>query len=359
MIEAWEPFMSSKIEATLGTKDEPAAGYQRPLMAGWLSLMVHLVLIIGGVLWLRTQPLRSLEEPGRNVGIVLASSASPSDVQYFDESTESGAESSATDADSSTAETSTPVSALPDAASKPASSAQIELPGAVAPAIEGVELDVANAKGGRAGRAILDPTAGMADILAAEARRPRAKGPQGPPGEVSIFGAGTTRGHSFVFVIDRSQSMGSEGLGAIAAAEVELLAALDKLQSNHQFQVVAYNQATTYFQQRKLVSVSDDSRLACREFLANLAAFGATDHERAIMSALQLKPDVLYLLTDGDPTLTPAQRKRIRDEARGRTTISSIQFGRIRPDEESTRKALESLARENGGTYVFVDMAKR
>jgi hypothetical protein len=162
-----------------------------------------------------------------------------------------------------------------------------------------------------------------------------------------------------VFLIDRSHSMGSEGLGAIAAAQAELLAALEKLESNHSFQIVAYNQSPTYLRSRKLIPVDDDSRQAGRDFLATLAAFGATDHERAIISAMQLKPDVMYLLTDGDPVLTAGQRKRIREESGGRTTICCIQFGRIRPDDEATRTALEALARENRGSYAFIDMNKR
>jgi hypothetical protein len=199
----------------------------------------------------------------------------------------------------------------------------------------------------------------IAEILAEEAKRPKSAGPVGPPGQVSLFGGGATRGHSFVFLIDRSQSMGSEGLGAIDAAKKELAAALNKLESNHKFQVVAYNQSPTYMHERRLLPVAGESRAWCEEFLDTLVAFGATDHERALVSALQLKPDVIYLLTDGDPALSAPQRKRIHDESHGRVTISCIQFGRIQPDDEATRRSLEALARENGGTYTFVDMGKR
>jgi hypothetical protein len=331
--------------------------YQRPLVACWLSLIVHLALLLTGVLLLRVGPLPTREEPAREVGIVLSqASSSPQVVEYFDETTaDSGASGqAATSATIATGE----ATSLPDGASAPASSADIALPGDVAPLAESIEVGTASAIGLPAGRGPLDPTAGMAEILAEEAKRPRIAGPQGPQGEVSVFGSGTTRGHSFVFVIDRSQSMGSEGLGAIAAAEVELLQALEKLQSNHKFQVVAYNQAPTYLGERKLRAVNDETRHACRSFLENLAAYGSTDHERAIVSALQLKPDVLYLLTDGDPTLSPAQRKRIHEEARGHTRITCIQFGRIRPNEQATQTAMQALARENRGTYIFIDMTK-
>lgn len=335
--------------------------YQRPLIAGWLSLIMHLTLLIASVLLLRVAPRLNVSESDRPVSIVLARTTSTQETQYFDEplATSAAVNSSATAASTSSPDSSSEANGLPSEVVPLPATSKIALPGALAPVIDGIELAVANATSGGPGKTMLDPTAGREEILAAEARRPKSKGPEGPQGEVGIFGGGTTRGHSFVFLIDRSQSMGSDGLGAIAVAEVELLAALEKLEANHQFQIVAYNQSPTYFHNRKLIPVDDDSRHAAREFLHTLVAFGATDHERAMMSALQLRPDVVYLLTDGDPVINASQRRRIHDETAGRTTISCIQFGRIRPDEQATRTALEALARDNRGSYVFIDMSKR
>jgi hypothetical protein len=346
---SWQPELS----------DSPdLAGYQRPLTAGGLSLIAHLVLIIAGALLWQTSPRMALEEGERPVSIVLASSqAASSETEYFDETESASAAASSAPASAPSGATE---SGLPGSAQLPVSSAKIALPGDIAPLVEGIALPTATTSGGGSGKATLDPSETINAILAEEAKRPRGpSGPVGPQGEVGIFGTAPTRGHSFVFLIDRSHSMGSEGLGAIAAAQAELLAALEKLESNHSFQIVAYNQAPTYFRERKLIAIDDDSRRAGRDFLATLPAFGSTDHERAIVSALQLKPDVMYLLTDGDPVLNASQRKRIREESGGRTTICCIQFGRIRPDDEATRTALQALARENRGSYVFVDMNKR
>ena len=330
---------------------------QRPLVASGLSLACHLVAFIAGALLIRVSAPISLEESDRPVNIVLAANSSQSSaVQYFNEATasEASSESSAIAASSASS-----ASGLPESSRPPSPTNDIALPGALAPITDGVNLPTASTSGASSGTAVIDPTVGMDEILAAEAKRPRSRGPDGPQGEVSIFGGGTTRGHSFVFLIDRSESMGSGGLGAIAAAQVELLAALKKLRSNHQFQIVAYNQLPAYFKERKLISVSDESIHAGEEYLENLPTFGATDHVRAIMSVLQLRPDVIYLLTDGDPVISASQRKRIREESKGRTTISCIQFGRIRPEEEATQSALNALAAENRGSYTFVDMAKR
>lgn len=232
------------------TANDALVDVRQPLLAGWLSLVLHLILLLAGALLFRAVPRMALEEVERPVNIVLAATtAASADTSYFDDPP-TGGEFEASIAgvsgdESSGGPASGSSSGLPDAASGPSSTGQIALPGTLAPVGSGIELPIANASGGKRGTAVIDPTAGMAEILAAEAARPRATGPVGQQGEVSVFGTAAARGHSFVFLIDRSHSMGSGGLGAIAAAEAELLAALEKLESNHQFQIVAYNQSPT------------------------------------------------------------------------------------------------------------------
>ncbi len=328
------------------------------LLAAWcVSLLVHLAVMICGVLLIR--PLAQLGGtaiPSRPVGIVLAAHTSEK-AEYFTEDDLAETVETASASHASSASPAENSSGFPNSQSSP-TSPEIALPGKPVATAEGFELSTADLSASRGGKRGLDSAALTAEILAAEALRPRAKLPAGEQGTVNLFGSGEMQGHSFVFLIDRSQSMGGQGLGAIAAAQIELNAALERLEENHTFQVVAYNQAPTYFQERKLIAVNKASRAACREFLENLAAFGATDHERALVSALhQLHPDVLYLLTDGDPALTPGQRQRIAAQAKG-ARICVLQFGRIRPDDEATQASLQALARENNGTYLFVDVNK-
>ena len=60
------------------------------------------------------------------------------------------------------------------------------------------------------------------EILANDPLRNRSAGPSGPTAKMTLFGRAGV-GRSFVFLIDRSKSMGSQGLGAIAAAQRELV----------------------------------------------------------------------------------------------------------------------------------------
>ena len=334
------------------------------VMAGLLAVIVHLLLVLGGALTLRMQANREADEQVREVGIVLtpatqivaANDATPYDANdnFTDWETADDSRALNDTALDSTADVS--AAALPTTVDPLHSSPQIALPGD----LRSLEVESSIDRDALRSATTLNNQAAQQELLAAAlaeaAKRPKVLGPQGPAGEMQIFGGVPTHGHSFVFLIDRSQSMGSEGLGAIAAAEVELLRALDRLAENHRFQVIAYNQTTSYLSQRKLLAVNEQSRAECRDFLNNLIAAGATNHVTALMSALQLHPDVLYLLTDGDPVITAAQRRRIRSECQGRTAIHCLHFGRAHPDDDEVVQSLQTLARENGGDYQFIDM---
>ena len=70
---------------------------------------------------------------------------------------------------------------------------------------------------------------------------------------------------------------------------------------------------------------------------------------------MSLRPDVVFLLTDGaDPYLNAAQLQQTRRLAAGRTSIHCIQFG-FGPLQESDNFMMR-LARQNDGGYQYVEM---
>ena len=77
-----------------------------------------------------------------------------------------------------------------------------------------------------------------------------------------------------MFVIDRSKSMGSEGLDAIDAASKEIAIGIAKLIPQHQFQIIAYNHETHFLSERKMLPATDDNKQSIKKFFAELAAFG-------------------------------------------------------------------------------------
>ena len=319
-----------------------------------LSVAAHLTAVILGCLLARgTAPTREAAEPIRTAEIVLARRTTKRTDFFTDEQT--------------LIESTRPTTVFkPIAIANNLHSADddqpppplVELPdqpGTVG-AADGL---VPAAEIGRVGgRQILFPGLGDDKIIAAGSSIPREVEPMGPKAKLSLFGSADAEGRSFAFAIDRSQSMGGNGLGAISAAAKELTAQLDRLSAEQTFQVVAYNQSAVYFTRRELISADDTNKKALVRFIADLAAYGPTEHERGLLAALRLKPEVIFLLTDGgDPKLNDGQLRLIREKAAGRTSIHCLHFGRGALDEPD--HFLRRLAAENRGSYVYIDMATR
>src|SRR5262245_43493374 len=105
----------------------------------------------------------------------------------------------------------------------PPASASISLPGpnklVVAPdSVASVSLKRAASGSAKLPFSLVDEAA----ILADDASQHRPGRPTGPKATFHLFNSPAVKAHSFVFVIDRSASMGASGLGAIGAAAKEL-----------------------------------------------------------------------------------------------------------------------------------------
>ena len=323
------------------------------LPAWLLSLALHLAALLLGTLLIRgTYQPPPEEEPVRTTSIVLAQATPTAATEYFDQDELRG----------ETAEHRRDDSAVPSATdelleSGPPADALIELPRPAAASIDAPGLSLPTTKRGTGASRMSGLTpADVAAILAEEAARPRAAGPTGPTARLSLFGSAEAEGRSFVFLIDRSQSMGHQGLGAIAAAAKELAGSIDRLDERHSFQVIAYNQKPLALGGREMLQATAENKQRLIDFVANTAAFGATEHELGLFAALRFKPGVIFLLTDGgDPGLKPGQLRAISQAAaESRTAIHCLHFGAgPLSDEENF---LERLAAQNRGSYVYVDM---
>jgi hypothetical protein len=179
-------------------------------------------------------------------------------------------------------------------------------------------------------------------------------------GKTSFFGI-VGEGYKFVYVLDRSGSMGWRGRESLKAVKAELIESLKNLDSVHQFQIVFYNDKASLFNPtgnaNRLAFATEENKDRAARFLDSITAAGGTDHEAALRLAINLQPDVIFLLTDGDePKFTPEQFKLIRRLAAG-VIIHTIEFGSgPKPEGESF---LAVLASQNGGKYAYVDISKR
>ncbi len=176
----------------------------------------------------------------------------------------------------------------------------------------------------------------------------------------SVFGV-TGEGQKFVFVFDRSGSMGGSGRSALAAAKDELIASLKPLESTHQFQIIFYNDEPLLFQPpgrgQQLSFADEPSKQAAEKFIRQIRADGATDHERALSLALRLQPDVIFFLTDADqPVMSTAELSRVQRMNSGQAAIHAIEFGFGPP--LSGENFLMRLAAQNSGQHRYVDVAQ-
>jgi hypothetical protein len=181
---------------------------------------------------------------------------------------------------------------------------------------------------------------------------------EGGKARTSLFGL-VGEGYKFVYVFDRSGSMGGDGRRALRAAKAELTESLKNLDTVHQFQIIFYNERPTLFNPTgvpgRLAFANDQNKQRAARFIDSIVAAGGTDHEEALKAAIKLNPDVIFFLTDADdPKLTPAQLEKVRHFAAG-IAINVVEFGAGPKSAEESFLAV--LARQNGGRYAYVDLS--
>jgi hypothetical protein len=181
--------------------------------------------------------------------------------------------------------------------------------------------------------------------------------PQAGYAHTKLFGL-EAQGNKFVYVFDRSGSMGDDGGKPLREAKKQLLASLDDLDESSQFYLIFYNEQPRLFDlgtsQGRLIWATPSNKRQARNFIDGIEATGGTDHMAALTDALRFRPDIIFLLTDGeqkdDPT--PDDLKRIDRINGGGTIINVIQFA----DRPRTTSSLIELAHQNRGQHVFVDI---
>lgn len=177
-------------------------------------------------------------------------------------------------------------------------------------------------------------------------------------GGTRFFGAAGA-GKKFVYVIDCSSSMRSDN--AIGIARAELDASLRDLDPSKQFQVIVYNMKQSLIpsssgdSRQKYLSGTEANRAVAMQFIKSVVPDGGTDRYPALKKALELRPDVVFFLTDADfPILEPADMQRIRQMNRGGTQIHVIEFGK--GGQLKDDNFLKVLAHQNHGTYSYHDV---
>ncbi len=170
-----------------------------------------------------------------------------------------------------------------------------------------------------------------------------------------FFGA-RDHAHSFAYVIDRSGSMVSHN--SLDVAKRELLSSLDQLPPDAEFAVVFYNMTPRMLTDpeghRGRMAATAANKARIRSQLVSVVPDGGTDHMAALRSALALRTEVVFFLTDAD-LMTNGDVDEILSEA-GTTRIQAVEFGRGMNLGERT--PLRRLATTTGGAYLYIDVSK-
>jgi hypothetical protein len=189
-------------------------------------------------------------------------------------------------------------------------------------------------------------------------------------GKGKLFGV-EAYGKSFVYVFDRSESMkyayyyvseGTTTFGSTAldAAKNELINSINGLEDDQKFHVIFYNHAFDLLKTRRShkrpMPASDDNKTWAMQIVRELHAEGSTEHVSPLEVAIRMKPDVIFLITDGEEKDDPSfqQVEALTRINRGKTSINVIQYATVnRP-----QCTLIELARRNRGRHTFIDITR-
>ena len=321
-----------------------------------LSLLVH-VLLLGFLILLGNRAAKSLStEPDRRGSIVLAVAPDDQPDRYLDE------QDSLVSDQAELSDEPPPLAAMdsapPQLNVKDLNTPIVDLAGP--PPIETPNLDATSmtrSDSTAVENNTFELSAEDMKLIEAEQRLLRSRAPKGEPASVSLFGSGKMEGRSFVFLIDRSKSMGAAGLGVLGAARTELAKAIADLKPYHSFQIVGYHDRIVTLSTRQMLDATEANKKMVPGFVERLAAFGSTDHLRGLSAAIAFEPDVLVLMTDGGyPELNDGQIQMLSRLSRRNTTIHCIQFG-SGPLQIRTN-FMTKLAKQNQGNFRYVDTNK-
>jgi len=151
-----------------------------------------------------------------------------------------------------------------------------------------------------------------------------------------------------VYLVDRSGSM----TDSLEIVKYELKRSIGELGEESEFHVIFYSTGPgVEMPTRRLVHATERNKQMAFEFIDLVIAMGGTDPSQAIERAFAVKPDLVYLLTDGEFDRAVADLVKRRN-ADGRVKVCTIGF-LYHPKDP----VLVDIAERNGGQYKFISEA--
>ncbi len=168
-------------------------------------------------------------------------------------------------------------------------------------------------------------------------------------GKVEFFGTKGT-GNSVVYVVDISGSMAANGRYQTAIDEI--LRSLEKLTKLQRYYIIFYNHNEVPlfegYGKTKLLVANPATKSRTRKWIeGGLGPGGGTNPIPALEHALRMRPDLIYLMTDGEIPLET--REFLLERNKRKIVVHTIAFQSL-----DGRLILKQIAEDNGGTFRFV-----
>ncbi|MSR59432.1 MAG: VWA domain-containing protein [Planctomycetaceae bacterium] len=151
-------------------------------------------------------------------------------------------------------------------------------------------------------------------------------GGSGPELAAGFFGS-KGEGRSFVYVVDMSQSMAG---ARFRRALAELVRSINRLKPTQSFYVYFFNDQTFPLYDprpaRGLQMATPANKSRASRWINARRPYSTTDPGQALQRALEMQPDVIFLLTDGELDEPDRVRDSIRQHNKSSVTIHTIAF---------------------------------
>ncbi len=150
-----------------------------------------------------------------------------------------------------------------------------------------------------------------------------------------------------VYVIDFSGSMTGD---RFTHTRLELKRSIERLPDDGSFLVVFFDDGFVAMPPGHLVAASPRNKSIAKSWIDTAATRGGTEPSQALAFALQLKPEVIFLMTDGEFASDELVNEAIDHfNIDHRTSINTIAF-----HDPAGQEELEKIARENHGDFRYI-----
>ena len=173
-----------------------------------------------------------------------------------------------------------------------------------------------------------------------------------------------SKGDSFIFIIDKSESMLDDD--RMIGAKQALERTLDKLGPDKSYFIYFFSDKTFKMEPDRMLKATSDNKNETMKWVKTVSAEGFTNPRDALKDAFErLKPSTIWLLSDGKFSLYKSgRRSNIRRQERLTSVlrvIRELNVAQVRINtigfaarEGKVDDSLREIAKENGGTYRFI-----